>query len=112
MHNYEQESRSIFGEEQTCTFCDERKPINEMNIIFKDYQASNNVVHRVFNRNKLPGIPFVCNTCKDHMIPPLPPNGDKKRLEKKIKDLEYELSVCKSDLEEVRFHYYGDAVND
>lgn len=38
--------------------------------------------------------------------------GDKKRLEKKIKDLEYELSVCKADLEEVRFHYYGDEVND
>ena len=71
MNNHEQESRSIFGEEQTCTFCDERKPVNEMNIIFKDYQASNNVVHRIFNRNKLPGIPFVCNTCKDHMIPPL-----------------------------------------
>lgn len=31
-----------------------------------------------------------------------------KQLKKKIKDLEFELEMCKGDLEEIKYHYYGE----
>ena len=60
---YDQPSRSPFGEEQTCGVCGARRPISEMNVP--------NRKNKMLNKKELRGVMFICDVCKEDVLPHL-----------------------------------------
>ena len=62
------ETRSVFGEQQMCINCRITKKNNEMNIINKQFKLYDS---KIFSKALQYSIPFICDDCKDEIMPPL-----------------------------------------